>query len=304
VRPRSTRGSTASGHRARIVLAFFAIYVVWGSTYLAIRVAVETVPPLLAAGVRFAIAGTVLFVWARMHGAVGPSRRQWRSLTLLGALMFLLTYSGLFWAEKSVPSGIASVLVATVPLWTALLEMFVFKREPPRWTTLGAVLFGLAGVATLALDPRGGRVNLLACLVVVASQIAWSLGTALTTTMTLPKSHLITSGGQMMAGGAMLLASSVALGEVPPLPRISLVAAGAIAYQVVAGSLIAFTAYEWLLTQVPATKVTSYAYVNPVVALVIGHELGREPIGARTIVGCVLVLASTIAILRRRDASP
>jgi drug/metabolite transporter (DMT)-like permease len=293
-----------SGHRARLVLAFFAIYVLWGSTYLAIRVAVETVPPLFAAGIRFAIAGTILYLWARMRGAHGPSGPQWRNLTILGALMFLCTYSGLFWAEKTVPSGIASVLVASVPLWTALLGMFVFKREPPRWSTMGEIVLGLAGVATLAFDPLGGRVNVLACLVLVASQIAWSLGTALTTTMTLPKSDLITAGAQMMAGGAMLLAGSVALGEAPPLPRISPEAAAAIGYLIVAGSLIAFTAYEWLLTQVSATKVTSFAYVNPVVALVIGHELGGEPIGARTIVGCTLVLASTIALLRRREAPP
>ena len=221
---------------------------------------------------------------------------------MLGALMFLLTYSGLFWAEKSVPSGIASVLVATVPLWTTLIETFVFKRQPPRASTLGAVLLGLVGVATLALDPLGGRVTLLPCLVVIASQVAWSMGTALTTSMMLPRSPAIAAGGQMMAGGAMLLACSLLLREVPPLPRISLAAAGAIAYQVVAGSLIAFTAYQWLLTQVSATKVTSYAYVNPVVALILGHELGGEPIGARTIVGGVLVLASTIVLLRQREA--
>jgi len=290
-----------SAHRARLVLAFFAIYILWGSTFLAIRVAVETVPPLFAAGVRFAIAGTILYLWARTRGADGPSGLQWRNLTTLGALMFLFTYSGLFWAEKSVPSGVASVLVASVPLWTALLGMFVFKREPRRWSTMGEIVLGLAGVATLAFDPRGGRLNLVACLVVVASQIAWSLGTALTTTMTLPRSDLVSAGAQMMAGGAMLLASSVALGEVPPLPRISSEAAAAIGYQIVAGSLIAFTAYEWLLTQVSATKVTSFAYVNPVVALILGHELGGEPIGVRTIVGCTLVLASTVALLRRRE---
>ena len=290
------------GERPRIVLAFFAIYVLWGSTYLAIAVTVETVPPLFAAGTRLVIAGTILYVWAMMRGAAAPSKDEWRNLAILGALMFLLTYSGLFWAEKSVPSGVASVLVATVPLWTALLEMFVFKRRRPRAATLGAILLGLVGVAILALDPGGGRVNVLACLAIVAGEVAWSLGTALTTSMALPSSHLVASGGQMMTGGAMLLACSVLFGEVPPLPRISLAAAGAIAYQVVAGSLIAFTAYEWLLTRVSATKVTSYAYVNPVVALIIGHELGGERIGVRTIVGCVLVLASTIALLRRREA--
>jgi drug/metabolite transporter (DMT)-like permease len=187
-------------------------------------------------------------------------------------------------------------------LWTALLEMFVFKGEPPRWTTLGAIALGLVGVAVLAFDPRGGGVNLLACLVVTAAQVSWSLGTALTTRMGLPKAHLLSAGAQMMTGGAMLLAFSVALGEVPPLPAISLRAAAAIAYLIVAGSLIAFTAYEWLLSQVAPTKVTSYAYVNPVVALVIGHELGGEAIGARTIAGAVLVLASTVTLLRRREA--
>ena len=193
--------------------------------------AVETVPPLFAAGVRFSIAGTILYLWARTRGADGPSGPQWRSLTILGVLMFL------------------------------------------------------------------------ACLVVVASQVAWSVGTVLTPTMTLPRSNLISAGGQMMARGAMLLACSVALGEVPPLPHISPEAAAAIAYLIVAGSLIAFTAYEWLLTQVSATKVTSCAYVNPVVALILGHEIDREPIGVRTIVGCTLVLTSTIALLRRREPS-
>jgi drug/metabolite transporter (DMT)-like permease len=185
------------GERPRIVLAFLAIYVLWGSTYLAIAVAVETVPPLFGAGVRLAIAGTILYVWAMSRGAAAPSKGEWRNLAILGALMFLLTYGGLFWAEKSVPSGVASVLVATVPLWTALLEMFVFKRQPPRAATVGPILLGLAGVAVLALDPGGGRINVVACLAVVASEVAWSLGTALTTSMALPRSHLVASGGQM-----------------------------------------------------------------------------------------------------------
>jgi drug/metabolite transporter (DMT)-like permease len=291
----------SKGHRVRVVLAFFAIYVLWGSTYLAIRVAVDTVPPLFAAGVRFVIAGTILYVWARGRGEAGPSARQWRDLAILGALMFLLTYSTLFWAETSIPSGVASVLVATVPLWTALLEMFVVKREPAQWRTLGAITLGLVGVAALASDPSGGRVNVVACLAVIASQIAWSVGTVLTTRMALPRSDLIGAGAQMMSGGAMLLACSVLFREVPPIPAVSARAAAAIAYQIVAGSLIAFTAYEWLLTQVSSTKVASYAYVNPVVALIIGHQLGGETIGARTVAGVVLILASTVAILRRRE---
>jgi len=194
------------------------------------------------------------------------------------------------------------VLVATLPLWTALFEMFVFGREPARATTLGAVTLGLIGVIVLTRDPVGGGVSLLAFLAIVGSEIAWALGTSLITTMSLPKSHIVAAAAQMAIGGATLLTSSAALGEVPPLPAISLEAAAAIAYQLVAGSLIAFTAYQWLLTQMPATTVTSYAYVNPLVALVIGHTLGEETIGGRTIVGSLLVLASTVALLRRRHS--
>jgi drug/metabolite transporter (DMT)-like permease len=288
-----------SGHRTRIVLAFFAIYVLWGSTFLAIRIAVRTVPPLFAAGIRFLAAGGILYGWATLRGVAAPSAPQWRNLALLGVLMFLLPYGGLFWAEKTIPSGVASVLVATLPLWTALFEMFVFGREPARATTLGAIALGLAGVIVLTRDPVGGGVSLLAVLAIVVSEVAWALGTSLITTMSLPKSHVVTAAAQMAIGGAMLLASSAALGEVPPLPAISLEAAAAIGYQLVAGSLIAFTAYQWLLTQMPPTKVTSYAYVNPVVALVIGHTLGEEPVGARTIAGSLLVLVSTVALLRR-----
>jgi len=289
--------------RASVLAAFAAVYIVWGSTYLAIRVTVETVPPLFAAAIRFSIAGLVLLAWAGIRGAQGPRGAEWRSLALLGFLMFLIPYSTLFWAETRIPSGIASVLVATVPLWTALLEMFVFRREPPRWTTLGAIVLGLAGVAMLAFDPAAGSASVLACFVVAASGLSWSIGTALITILALPRSDFVRSGAQMTIGGAMLRAGSMLLREVPPPPAMSAAAAGAIAYQVVAGSLVAFTAYAWLLPRVSSTKVTSYAYVNPVVALVIGRELGEEEVGPRTIAGCVLVLASTAALLLRRRQS-
>jgi drug/metabolite transporter (DMT)-like permease len=288
------------GHRARIILAFFAIYVLWGSTFLAIRVAVETVPPLLAASIRFVVAGGLLLAWSWWRGARFPSRHEWRNLTVLGTLMFLLTYSALFWAQKTIPSGVASVLVATLPLWTAVIEMFVLKSEPPRVATLGAIVLGLVGVAVLVLDPRGGGVDVLACVVVTATQVSWAVGTALTTRMTLPASDAVSAGGQMLTGGVMLLAGSALLREVPPLPAIPLAAAAAIAYLVVAGSLLAFTAYVWLLKHVDPMKVTSYAYVNPVVALLIGHELGGEPLGLRTVLGGALVLACTASLLRRR----
>src|SRR5437762_218778 len=174
---------------------------------------VATVPPLFAAGLRFLIAGLILLGWERLRSRRGPSRRQWRNLALLALLMFVVAYSALSWAEKSVPSGVAAVLVATVPLWTALLEMFVLEREPRRVATLAAVTVGLAGVAILSLDPSSGRVNVLACLAVAASSMAWSVGTALTTRLDVPESHLTSAGAQMLLGGALLLAGSALFAE-------------------------------------------------------------------------------------------
>ena len=294
------RQSLVSRGSLRLFLAFFAIYVLWGSTYLAIRVAVSAVPPLFAAGVRFAIAGTALFLWVRLRGGAAPTRLEWWNLSILATLMFLIAYSGLFWAEQTVPSGVASLIVATVPMWTAVLEICVFKRQRMQWTLVAVIALGVAGVAVLALDRRVTGVNAFACLAILASDLAWSLGTVLTTRLALPSSKMLGAGAQMMIGGGMLLICSLAIGEMPPWPHVSMATAAAIAYLIVAGSLIAFTAYQWLLTQLPATKVTSYAYVNPVVALAIGHWLGGEAINAKTIVGSIMILASTVALLRGR----
>ena len=288
-------------HTLQLCLAFFAVYVVWGSTYLAIKVAVDTVPPLFAAGIRFAIAGGVLFGWSQLRGTPAPSRLEWRNLTILGALMFLASYSGLFWAERTLPSGIASVLVATIPVWTALLEIVVFKRQRLHWTLGVAIALGLGGVVMLAIDSTSGaNVNLLPCLAILASEIAWSFGTIVTTMVKLPESKATSAGAQMMLGGVMLIALSALVREIPPLPHISAAAWIAIAYLIVAGSLVAFTAFQWLLTQAPTTVVTSYAYVNPVIALMIGHSFGGEVISARAIAGSALVLVSTIALMKGR----
>ena len=287
----------------KLVLAFFAIYVVWGSTYLAIRVAVDTVPPLFAAGIRFTIAGISLFGWSQLRGARAPSRLEWRNLTILGALMFLASYSGLFWAERTLPSGIASVLVATIPVWTALLEIVVFKRQRLEWTLAVSIALGLAGVIMIAIDSTSsGHVNLLPCLAILASEIAWSTGTIITTMMKLPESKATSAGAQMMIGGVMLLGLSAAVREFPPIPHISTTAWLAIGYLIVAGSLVAFTAFQWLLTQMPTTVVTSYAYVNPVIALMVGYFLGGEVIGPRAIAGSALVLVSTMALMKNRTA--
>jgi drug/metabolite transporter (DMT)-like permease len=282
----------------RVFLAFTAIYALWGSTYLAIRVAVATVPPLFAAGLRFSIAGFVLYVWSRIRGEITPSRQEWRNLWVLGALMFLAAYSALFWAEKTVPSGVASVLVATIPVWTALLEISILKVERFRWSLGVAIGAGLTGVAVLAIRQQGGPVSVLACLAITGGEIAWSAGTVISKRMKLPQSKILSAGAQMLTGGFLLLTCSLMIGEMHPFPRISLSAVGAIAYLIVAGSILAFTAYTWLLGRMSATRVASYAYVNPVIALAIGYWLGGEALGLRTLIGACLVLGSVVLILR------
>ena len=286
-----------------VLLAFLTIYVVWGSTYFAIRVAVNEVPPLFAAGIRFVIAGAVLYLWSWARGTPHPSRLEWRNLATLGGLMFLCSYSALFWAEKTVPSGIASVLVATIPVWTGLLETFVFKRTRAHWSMAIPLLLGLAGVCVLAADSVHGAIKLWPCLAILGAQITWSIGTVLSKVMTLPSSKSISAGAQMLTGGIMLLTFSLLVGELNPFPRISANAAFAIGYLTVAGSLLAFTAFVWLLGRLPATQVSSYAYVNPVVALLIGHWLGNEVLNGRVVIGAALVLASVLLILRKGPAT-
>jgi drug/metabolite transporter (DMT)-like permease len=282
----------------RVFLAFAAIYILWGSTYLAIRIAVATVPPLFAAGLRFTIAGFVLYVSSRIRGELTPSRQEWRNLWILGALMFLAAYSALFWAEKTVPSGVASVLVATIPVWTALLEISILKEERFRWSLGVAIAAGLVGVAVLAIRPQGGSVSVLACLAITGGEIAWSAGTVMSKRMKLPQSKILSAGAQMLTGGFLLLTCSLLIGEMYPFPRISWKAAAAISYLIVAGSILSFTAYTWLLGRMSATKVASYAYVNPVIALAIGFWLGGETLGLRTVAGACLILGSVVLILR------
>jgi drug/metabolite transporter (DMT)-like permease len=225
-----------------------------------------------------------------------PTIREWRNLVILGGLLFLIPYSGLFWAEKTVPSGIASLLVATIPVSTALLQIFVFRKERFRWSLLVSLCLGFAGVAVLVLDSRPGGANFVACVVLLLCSTSWALGTVIAKAAVLPESKVTSAGAQMAVGGVLLFLFSALAGEWHPVPHVSPRAAAAIAYLVVAGSIVAFTAYLWLLGRMPATTVTSYAYVNPVVALLLGHFMGKEELAARTLGGAALVLASVLLI--------
>jgi drug/metabolite transporter (DMT)-like permease len=286
--------------RILTILCFAAIYLIWGSTFLAIRIAVATVPPLFAAAVRFLIAGAMLYAWARMRGGVKPTGVQWRNLAILSTFLFLISYGSVFWAEQSLPSGVVSVLVAMIPVWTALLQIGVLRKEPLRWPLAVSILLGLGGVTVLAFDPVS-RLNLVAAITVVAGAISWSIGTVLSKILTVPKSMPVNSGAQMLLGGLMLLFCSGLAGEWHPAPVISMRAGLAILYLAVAGSVVAYTAYVWLLDRMRPTVVTSYAYVNPVVALLLGHWLAGEGLGLRTVLGAAMVLLSVVVVMVVRD---
>ncbi len=204
----------------KTVLAFAAIYIVWGSTFFAIRILVRTVPVFLAAGLRFAIAGLILFGWMRLRGGPPLSRLEWKNAAILGALLFLVPYGGLFWAEKTLPSGVASVLVATIPLWTAFLEGIVFKANRLRPMQLLAIALGFAGVVVVATggDRSGGRFALLPSLALMASALSWSVGTVVSKRLKLPDSKAMSSAAQMLGGGGLLLIFSALTGEFRAAP--------------------------------------------------------------------------------------
>lgn len=291
----------------KTVLAFAAIYVVWGSTFFAIRILVQTVPVFSAAGLRFAVAGLLLLVAMRASGGAPLSRLEWKNTSILGALLFLAPYAGLFWAEKTLPSGVASVLVATIPLWTVCIEALISKGDHLLPRQYIAIALGFAGVVIVGTggDQSGGRFGLLPCLALMGSTLSWSLGSVISKKLALPASKAISSGAQMLAGGSLLLLFAVLTGEVPPAPHFTSGAAAALIYLITAGSIAGFTAYTWLLGRMPATTVASYAYVNPVVALLLGHFFGNEAISWQTLCGSVIIVASVILLLvKQRRVAP
>ena len=287
------------------LLAFAIIYFVWGSTFLAIRVGVREVPPLILASMRFFAAGIALFLWMLLKGTPWPTRRQWLAASLLAVCIFVVDYGLLFWAEQRVPSGIAAVVLATIPVFMTLSEIFFLRTQRLTFRLSLALLVGIAGVSVLVsrslglgevpIDPAGA-----AALVVAA--MSWSLASALTRKLPLPASKPMSSGAQMLIGGILLALAAAAFGEFRGfhLEAVSRGAWFALVYLIVAGSIVGFTAYVWLIHHESPTKVGTYAYVNPVVAVTLGYFLGGETIGARTLLGTLLVLVSVIVITTTR----
>ena len=292
----------ASAPRAwKVLLAFAIIYLVWGSTFLAIRVGVREVPPFLLAGLRFLIAGLILFGWMHAKGTVWPTAREWFSATLLAVLIFVLDYGLLFWAERRVPSGIAAVMMATIPVFMTLSEILFLKTQRLTPRLGSALLVGIGGVLVLvsrSISFGDSPIDSIGAVALIVAAIGWSVGSALTRKLPLPSSKAMSSGAQMLMGGVLLTLTSAALGEFRGfrVEAVSIKAWLALAYLIVAGSIIAFTAYVWLIHHESPTKVGTYAYVNPVVAVLLGYFLGGEGLSLRTIVGTMLVLVSVVVI--------
>ena len=285
----------------KTLLAFAIIYFIWGSTFLAIRIGVREVPPFLLAAIRFTIAGLVLYGWMLARGERSPSRRQWRAIIVLATAIFVMDYGLLFWAEQRVPSGVAAVMVATIPLFMTLAEILVLKTQRLTLRLTLALLVGAIGVIAMvsrSLNLGGAPVDKAGAVALTVASISWSLAAVLTRKLPLPDSKVMSSGAQMLAGGLLLAITAGALGEFSGFhpAAVSGKAWLSLAYLIVAGSIIAFTAYVWLIHHESPTKVGTYAYVNPVVAVIIGYFLGGEAIETRTVVGTACVLVSVVLI--------
>ncbi|HEX7331702.1 MAG TPA: EamA family transporter [Pyrinomonadaceae bacterium] len=294
---------TARPSRVLIVLAFAAIYILWGSTYLGIRLAIETLPPFLMAATRFMIAGAILFSWAVLNGEpLRPALSQWPKAFILGGLMLLCGNGGVTWAEKYIASGLAALLVATEPLWVVILNWGLTHRRPNGKVLLG-VLIGLAGVSLLVSDGLGqgahnSRLSLIGAGVVVFSSFAWASGSVYSSRSPIRAATAMASGMQMLAGGSLLLVLALVAGDFKRLnlDNASWVSIGAFAYLTVFGSLVAFTAYSWLLNHVTPARAATYAYVNPVVAVLLGWLIASEPVTPKMMLAAAIIVGSVVLI--------
>ena len=293
--------------RARLIAAFAAVYIVWGSTYLAIRFAVETLPPLLMAGARFAVAGGILLLWSRLHARDGaPTRVDWRTGVVSGGLLLVGGNGGVVWAEQRVPSGITALLVAVVPVWMVLLDWMRPQGRRPHALVFIGLALGLGGLALLVgpgTSGGSGKVDVTGALVLVLASLSWAAGSLYTQHAPKASSGMNGAGTQMVAGGGLLLLAGAVSGEFAHLDLAHATTRSLLGflYLVSFGSLVGYTAYIYLLGHTTAAKASTYAYVNPVVAVLLGWALAHEAVTPRTMVAAAIILAGVAIITVARD---
>jgi len=280
---------------ARVYAALGIVYLVWGSTYLAMMVAIRTMPPLLMSSVRFLIAGAVLYlICAR---GTRPTSGEWLGAAITGGLMLVLGNGGIAWAETRIDSGVAALIVAALPLWMALLA-----RKRLRPLELAGIALGLGGV-TLLLSPGGG-VNPVGAAVVLVGTLAWAGGSLLAPRIGLPSRPLVAASMQMLTAGILLGVTGISAGETARIGHLSAASLGAFAYLIVFGSILAFTVYGWLLQNAPPTLVSTYAFVNPVVAVALGVVFLHEPVGLATLLAGGAIVGAVVLIVAGRTRKP
>ncbi len=292
----------APAPRAHLMAGFAAVYILWGSTYLAIRFAVESFPPFVMAGTRHLTAGLLLFAYLRARGVALPEPRHWKSAAIIGALLLLGGNGFVSWAEQRVPSGLAALIVASVPIWMAIVQGILRRRRPPAPVVAG-LLIGLAGLVLLVLPGRfggGEHVDPLGAAALVFAALSWVIGSLYSRRAALPGSTLLAIAIEMIAGGTILWVAGVAMGEGARihLEAISLRSVLSLAYLIVFGSLIGFSAYIWLLKVTTPARVTTYAYVNPVVAVLLGWAFAGEALTLRIGLAAVAIVGAVALIIR------
>jgi drug/metabolite transporter (DMT)-like permease len=297
--------------RLRIALAFLSIYTIWGSTYLAIRFAIETFPPFLMAAIRFLIAGGVLYAWMRLRGAPRPTRANWKAAAVVGGLLLLGGNGGVTKAEQVIPSGLAAVLITIVPIWMALLELLRKDRIVPTLHVVLGLFLGFGGVVLLVgpgdLGGSGGLNPLLAGVLILAS-LSWAIGSVYSRNAHLPKTPLLGSGMEMVAGGVLLLIASFVSQEWAGFQpgNVSFLSLVSFIYLIVFGSLIGFSSYVWLLTKTTTARASTYAYVNPVVAVFLGYFLAGEQLTLRALLASSIIVIAVVVIttFKSRQTAP
>lgn len=290
----------AAPARAKLLLAFAAVYLIWGSTYLAIRFAIETVPPFLVGGFRFIIAGSLMYAFLRMRGEARPTGAQWRSAFIIGPLLLTGGNGGIVWSEQFVPSGVVALMVACVPLWMLLLA-WLRGGSPPsgrEWLGVAMGLVGVSMLVSLGGVQAAGSVSLLAALVMLCSTLSWSVGSMFAREAPLPSSPLLASAMEMLIGGAGMLLIALLRGEFTQLASgaVSMRSALSIVYLAGFGSIVAFSAYKWLLSRVSPALVGTYAFVNPVVAVALGWAFASEALTSRTLLAMVVIVGAVVMI--------
>jgi len=294
--------------RGLVLAAFAAVYLIWGSTYLGIRFAVETLPPFLMGGARFLVSGLILYAWLRATGTLAPSPINWRRATIAAALLLGIGNGGVNWAEQKVPSGLTALIIAGTPVWFALFDWLRPGGVRPTLQTALGIVVGFAGVMLLVGSRsawQGTSVDFIGIAALVLASMAWAIGSLYTKYADKPESPMMTAAQQMIAGGMILSLAGLLLGEASVFEwsKVSARSLGALAYLTFIGSLVGFTAYAWLLKATTPARASTYAYVNPVIAVFLGWAFGGETLTGRMLVAAGVIVLGVVIITTRRTPS-